>query len=329
MKINKKILTIGSATLDLFIHYDKPEVIDLKKNNLVKTYLLLEQGCKLDIQDINYYTGGGATNTGIAFKRLGFEATSFFKIAKDSQGKFVLNELKKERLKTKVVYSDTTQTAMSFILPTPSGDRIILAFRGANRDIIEKDIPINLIKKSDQLYITPLSGFSSKLLEPIINIAKQNNIPVTVNPGISQLKPEKIHEFIKALKHIDTLILNTSEAKELMLSIEPQKVFTFENYLKLILKLGPLVAVVTDGSRGVYVANKDKIHFQKSIPSKAVSTLGAGDAFGACFVASLLNGKTIEEAALYGTINASNVIQFEGAKTGLLTWEEIEKKAKN
>lgn len=324
MKINKKILTIGGATQDLFINYENPEAIDL--NN--KTYLLLEQGSKLNIQTINYYTGGGATNTGVSFKRLGFDVTAFFKIAKDPQGDFILSELAKESLTTKVAYSKTMQTAVSFILPTPSGDRIILALRGANKDITLEELPIYQIKTSDQLYITSLTGDSAKLLPNVVDLAKQNNIPIAFNPGINQLKKENIHEFKQILTHIDTLILNTKEATQLFNSLDLKEEFSFDKYFKSVLQLGPKIAVVTDGANGVYVANQDKIHFQKSIPSKAISTLGAGDAFGSCFIASMLKGKSIEQSALYGAINAASVIEHEGAKTGLLTWQEIEAKTK-
>jgi sugar/nucleoside kinase (ribokinase family) len=41
-------------------------------------------------------------------------------------------------------------------------------------------------------------------------------------------------------------------------------------------------------------------------------------------VASLLQNKSIEDALLNGIINASSVISHEGAKAGLLTFEEIE-----
>lgn len=324
MKTNKKILTIGGATQDLFINYENPESIDLKD----KTYLLLEQGSKLNIQSINYYTGGGATNTGVSFKRLGFDVTAFFKIAKDSQGDFILNELTKENLTTKVTYSKTMQTAVSFILPTPLGDRIILALRGANKDITLEELPIDQIKTSDQLYITSLTGNSAKLLPDIIDLAKQNNIPIAFNPGINQLKKENINESKQILKNIDTLILNTKEATQLLNSLDSNQDFSFTTYFNNVLKLGPKIAVVTDGANGVYVATPEKIHFQKSIPSKAVSTLGAGDAFGSCFIASILTGKSIEQAALYGAINAASVIEHEGAKTGLLTWQEIEVRAK-
>lgn len=320
MKINKKILTIGGATQDLFINYENPEAIDLDN----KTYLLLEQGSKLNIQTINYYTGGGATNTGVSFKRLGFDVTAFFKIAKDPQGDFILNELAKENLSTKVAYSKTMQTAVSFILPTPSGDRIILALRGANKNITLEELPIDQIKTSDHLYITSLTGDSAKLLPNIVDLAKQNNIPIAFNPGMNQLKKENISEFKKILKYIDTLILNTKEATQLFNSLNLNQEFSFINYFDSVLKLGPKIAVVTDGANGVYVATQNKIHFQKSIPSKAISTLGAGDAFGSCFIASMLKGKSIEQAALYGAINAASVIEHEGAKTGLLTWQEIE-----
>jgi sugar/nucleoside kinase (ribokinase family) len=74
------------------------------------------------------------------------------------------------------------------------------------------------------------------------------------------------------------------------------------------------------------VATKECIYFHPSLPINVVSTIGAGDAFGSCFVASIVQGKTIEQAMLRGIINSGSVLGFLAAKTGLLTTQALEKK---
>jgi sugar/nucleoside kinase (ribokinase family) len=82
---------------------------------------------------------------------------------------------------------------------------------------------------------------------------------------------------------------------------------------------------VTDGKHGVYVATKDMLYFHPAAQVKSVNTLGAGDAFGSCFVASILQGKKLEDAIRCGIINAGSVIMHHGAKTGLLSLTELNK----
>jgi fructose-1-phosphate kinase PfkB-like protein len=101
------------------------------------------------------------------------------------------------------------------------------------------------------------------------------------------------------------------------------------DYFTYILKSGPRIAVVTNGAEGVYVATQNTLHFHPSLPAKVVSTLGAGDAFASCFVAMLAQQKSIEESLVCGIINSSSVINFLGAKTGLLTQQELANRFKS
>ena len=86
---------------------------------------------------------------------------------------------------------------------------------------------------------------------------------------------------------------------------------------------GPNVIVVTNGAEGVYVCDKQTIYFHPSIKITIVSSIGAGDAFGSCFVAQLINKKSIEDALRAGIINSASVIEHLGTQSGLLTQKEI------
>lgn len=355
MKNKINVLTVGGAAQDIFLNYQDPEVRTIQE----KTYILLEEGSKIDIQKLNYYTGGGAINSAFSFKKLGFSVSAFCKIGKDNYGEFIIQELKKDNISVEnIIYSQTLQTALSFVISPPSRDRVILAFRGANIDLKEEEIPITKVQEANQIYITSLSDNSAKLLLPLTTLAKQNNIPVAVNPGLKQIK-FGARLLIDSLKNIDIFILNSSEAQELLISLLEDKLinipntqenkqeknnsggklldlfmnyknhnFKINDYFKAIIDKGPSIVVVTNGAEGVYVADKEFIYFHPSIkPEKIINTLGAGDSFGSTFVACRANEKTIEDSLIYGIINASSVISHEGAKTGLLTIKELEEKA--
>lgn len=351
-----KIVTIGGATEDIFLHYKNPEVLIKREKENEKRYILFEEGRKIDVQSLAYHTGGGATNSAFTFKRMGFDVSPVFKIAQDVQGQFILSELKKEKINTEnVVYCKKFSTATSFVFPCPSGDRIIFAYRGANVDLRKEHIPVREIEKSKLIYITSLSGKSGSILEDILKITKKNNVSVALNPGYGQIKDFNCN-FIDCLKSIDTLIVNSFEARcifQMMmdrieslknykikvseLEYEPSllnKFYKHHNkciginiFFNEILKIGPKTIIVTNGPEGVYVAQKNLLFFHKSLPVKnVVNTLGAGDAFGSCFVATLLLKNSIEKALIYGLINSSSVISHEGAKTGILNLRQIENK---
>ncbi|KKP35348.1 MAG: Carbohydrate/purine kinase pfkB family protein [candidate division TM6 bacterium GW2011_GWF2_32_72] len=359
----RKVVTIGSATKDVFVKNDEIEHLEISSKTEKKSYILLEEGKKISMPNVGVYTGGGSTNTAVSFKRLGFEVSAIFKIGNDADGKFILEELEKEGINVHAGIKDGVKTGFSFIIPSLSGDRTVFVHRGANAFLEGVDIPNDLIKNADLLYLTSLSGDSAKQLQPITQLAKQSGLDVAMNPGAGQLRTDSqaVDQLKKSLENIDILILNDDEAKIFMHSLVESKTYSvkqlhaadksgskytpelFENFIyhknimfnlhqffKEVLSCGPKIVVVTNGHEGAYVATKEITYFFPAIvPEKVASTLGAGDSFGSCFVACLSKGLSVDDSIINATINASSVVSFEDAKTGLLTWKELENKARN
>ena len=353
----KKVLTIGSGIQDIFIKYEGAETLDLHTKEENFAYVCLRAGRKIELQDIKYYCGGGATNSAVSFAHNGFDVEAFFKIGNDKSGDFIVNHLKKENVSTThIIRTNDAPTGQSFVIPGPHGNSAVLVYRGANITLTQEELPENSIKNANQLYITSLSGPTAPLFIPITQMARKYNIPVAANPGTSQLRAGA--EFLKeALGNINILILNSYEAELLMTSLSikspspalhplvlslskdsevgPELLkkplgsattrFTLQQFFNTVHACGPQIIVVTNGSEGVYASDTKTIFFHPSIKINIISSIGAGDAFGSCFVAQLLNNKSIEDALRMGIINSSSVIKHLGTQTGLLTKNELEK----
>lgn len=328
-----KVITIGGATQDIYLRYEGADSMKITGIHGEQSYMLFESGAKVEVENIEYHTGGGATNSAVSFKRLGFDVSSICMIGDDEAGKTVINDLEKDGVDTSaVVVTKKHPSGQSFVVNSPEGERTIFAYRGANRFLCDKDISFDLIDQADQLYITSLSHEASKFLETICKRAKEKKVPVAVNPGISQLSAGA-SGLSKCLKYIDILILNSSEAKTFMGSLvesdqrykELSLYFSLSNFFKEVIKMGPKIVVVTDGSRGVYVATKEQEIFKSALKVDVVDTLGAGDSFGSAFVGSILHGASIEKALENGIKNSASVIGKVGAKPGLLSYQELEK----
>jgi sugar/nucleoside kinase (ribokinase family) len=351
----KKVLTIGAAMRDVFISYAGAPSVYLHMNGTEEPFLVLPEGKKIEIEAITYFSGGGATNAAASFARLGFKVQSFFKYGADAEGTFIINDLAKEKVDTSnAMVSPDTPTGASFIIPCKSGDKVALTYRGANNTLIEKDIPYSAIEANDCIYITSLSNHTSKLLPIITAHAKKNKKMVAINPGTSQLTVNTATLW-QALPDTDIVIMNSYEAQlclkallktgehnlkhkspqeqqknlpELVCSLTTidNRCFDIAHFCKEVLSHGPKIVVVTNGAEGVYVATQDYLLFHPSIPTKIINTLGAGDAFGSCFVAHILNETPIEQALIAGIINSSSVLEHSGAKTGLLDNQQLKKR---
>src|SRR3990170_6772363 len=176
MEASVKVVTIGGATQDIFIVYADIQTMRLHIKHYAKSFTLLGKGDKIEVKRIDYATGGGATNSAVSFKRQGFDAVPFFKIADDEPGRFIIQKLKEEKIITDYVVMNDDCTGISFVIPSGEGDRTIFAYRGANAYIGEQEIPYDLIDTADCLYITSLSGASAQLLLPITRYAQKKGI---------------------------------------------------------------------------------------------------------------------------------------------------------
>lgn len=360
-----KILTIGGATQDIFINSQEANRFSITQKEVTQTYMFFPLGTKIEIDHIKYKTGGGSTNSAVSFKRLGFDVSCFCKIGDDQAGIAILKTLHHEGVNTDfIIQSKEQSSAQSFIINSPHGEHTLLVDRGACAYLTKEDILEHTISLFDHLYITSLSNESAKVLPDIISFAQKHTIPVAINPGSSQLTTGA-QQLKASLGSIDILILNSLEAKTFMLALvqadktfhqlfkenkschpyngstlenQPYLIenlisyenayFSMRNFFKEVLQSGTKIIVVTDGAHGVYVAHENYIYFHPSIKINPINTVGAGDAFGSCFVASLLKGYSLEHALRCGILNAASVLTKIGAKEGLLTFDALEKKIK-
>ena len=348
----KKICTVGSATHDIFMMYEGAETMRLHQKKSSCSYLLLEQGAKIDIPSIHTATGGGATNVAVGLSRLGFSVETFFKTGHDEAETFIKKELAHEKVSTTYcTVADKERTALTIIIPSREHDHVALCYRAANRQQNKEDFPLSLLNSIDLLFLGPLNGQSQQLFPYLAQHVKNAGVTLAMNPSVEQLN-DASDDFIQALRSVDILILNKRESGYLMKALlketrQPQfsseqvkkpslfspylafddLLFTLRDVIKKTLALGPQILVFTNGSEGVYVVTETTIYFHESIPSFPLYSLGAGDAFSSGFIGGLLKDLTLQEALRLGVLNAASVIQYPDAKKGLLSFDRLEESA--
>ena len=101
---------------------------------------------------------------------------------------------------------------------------------------------------------------------------------------------------------------------------EPWNLHTF---FKLACATKNKTVVLTLGRNGVHILHEGHIYSHPSTTSTPINTLGAGDAFNACFSGLLTLGHDIKTAILYGLFNSGSVIKHHNTQTGILSIEEL------
>lgn len=335
-----KIITIGSATMDVFVECDEANIVSVCSKTKNSDFMSYPYGSKIDIANFSSNVGGGGVNTACNFANLGFETSAIFKIGEDIYSEGILDSFKTRNVDlSNIIQKKETSTGFSIILVSFQGDRTVLAHRGANAEIREDEINYEAIKNADFIYIAPLNGESNKVLEPIVDYAHKHNTRICFNAGTTSIRRGFQH--IKTiLKSAHIVVMNKEEATMTTgIQVRPDtKTEKFSHELihrdikKMLTTLKVMdyqIIVITDGGHGAYAYDGQKFYFCPIFPSEVVSTLGAGDAFASTFCAALQRTNlNVGTSLMYASVNSACVVSEFGATEGLATFEQIESKLK-
>ena len=300
-----RIVSIGAALQDVYlIDHD-----DFGTNS--RGYFnQLELGTKVDIDTIQFGTGGGATNAATTFARNNHESIFMGCIANDPAGDAIIDSLDDEGIDASyVTYTTRAHTGYSVLLLAPSGERTILTCRGAsakfellNPDDLETINP-------DWLYVTTFRG-NMEMLDQFFTKAKSLGSKIMFNPGNLELDHKR--KLLGLLSDVDVLLVNKQEAK---------KIVDGSTLLELINRIKNYVptAIITDSHQGAIATNQEEIYrigLYEDV--KVKDSTGAGDAFGSGFLAAFAGGKSFKDSLIFASANSTSVVQKIGSKAGII-----------
>ncbi|MBQ1528470.1 carbohydrate kinase family protein [Candidatus Saccharibacteria bacterium] len=305
-----RIVSLGSALEDIYL-IDRDDFGSIEFGN-VSMFKNLEIGSKYDIEKLDFFIGGGGTNSAVTFARSGHEAIYLGNLGHDPAGEAVLKTLDEEGIDTSFIsYPARGKTGCSIILlDSKSGERTVLTFRGASArfdNLNENDLDL---VQPDWLYVTTLRGDMGTLLR-FFEKAKSLGTKIMFNPGVLELANPK--QVLGLLQDVDVLLVNKREASQLVGgSLLEELLNRLKNYCPTV--------IITDGAMGGIATNGEKSYrFGIYEDVKIKDTTGAGDAFGSGFLASLASGDSFRTALIFASANSTAVVQRRGAKSGIIS----------
>lgn len=298
------IITLGSAVEDVFL---------LTKHNTKNKHITFPIGEKILIEKKFVSTGGGGTNTAVAFSRMGFKTGFLGIIGTDEVGHRIYHDLKQE--KVKFIGAIGNESGFSVILPTRK-DRTILVYKGDNNKLKPSQVDTSKIK-TKWLYCSSMIETSFETLKRTITYAEKNNIKIAFNPSSYQARMGL--KKLTILEKLNILILNKEES--FLLS----KTKNINDSLRTLKAFVKDIVVITDGSRGSYAFDGVNKYFLKAKTKNIIETTGAGDSFAAGFMSGKLLKKDIPYCMKLGQVLAEQVLQHYGAKNNLPSKSKAEK----
>ncbi len=305
------IVSIGSATRDVFLGLDEFKIVD-SADFVTGKGLCFPFGSKLEIKKIVFTSGGGGTNAAATFARQGLSTACIGVVGNDFNGQELLSEMASEGIETKHFQKhDDDYTAYSVILVDPSGERTILSYKGEGQHFDASKIDFDQIK-AKWMFLDSLGGHYD-LLEKAVNWAVANGVKLATNPGGKELE-HGLEKLKPLLKNFSVFWVNQEEAAKLT-GID------YKNEAELFKFMDELIGgifVMTKGPEGMVVSDGKNVYRAGVPDSPVVERTGAGDASCSGFIAEYIRSGNIEKAIQFATANASSVVTQYGSKAGIL-----------
>lgn len=315
------LISIGDCVIDTII----PLQNALLFNKDGETYIGLEYGAKVPVDEGVSMVGGNAANNAVGSARLGLKTAIYTNVGNrddDEADNRIMSRFRKEKVDTRYIVETSK---------FPSNHNIVLQFNGERTILINHqpwDFQLPDLDRSRWVYLTSLSPsyIDSNVIEQLIAYLERLGCKLAYQPGTFQLK-QGLKKQVRLLNLTDFFVVNLEEAKH-FLGHETSKSLPIKNILKSLSDLGPKQVVVTDGGEGSYGYDGEKFWKIKSFPSKLLEITGAGDAYATGAVAGLLHGEVLSEAMRWGSCNSASVVEFIGPQAGLLTLHQIQERLK-
>ncbi len=262
--------------------------------------------------------GGSAANLATWLATSGLEVHFIGRVGNDPFGLFHQQEFEKFGVVPHLSLDARLSTGtIVALVEAENGERHMLTDRGANRNLGREDIPWEVFQAGPGNCFH-LSGYS--LLEKpaqavalaVLERARQSGMLISIDPSSTSLLQEIGPElFLEWTRGANFCFPNLEEGQLLSGQNNPRQIVAFltNYYGEVILKLGGGGALwAKQGSTSVEVA---------ALPVAVVNCTGAGDAFGAGFLAERLKGASPAQALQNGARLAAKVVAQIGARPNL------------
>lgn len=311
-----QFLAIGDLVTDAFIEL-KDAAVHCNINN-ADCELCVKFGAKVPFENVvEVRAVGNSANAACAASRLGLASGLVSAVGQDDHGKEALQTLTDEKVATDFVYQDPNY---------PTNYHYVLRY-GPERTILIKHAPFSYKLPGedtavDWVYFSSIGEHSLPFHAEISTWLKSRpNTKLAFQPGTFQIKIGA--ETLKDIySQTEIFFCNKEEAQQILKAKESD----IKILLSGIRNLGPKIAVVTDGPNGL--SAYDGTHFYSlpmyPDPKEPVDRTGAGDATSSTITAMLALGMDLKQALPYGPVNSMSVVQYIGAREGLLSKEKIE-----
>ena len=259
--------------------------------------------------------GGGPVATAmVAVSRLGGKKAMLDCIGDDWVGALVLQGFQTEGVDTSYVgvHSGFTTSTSNILVSARDGARAIIWVPATVPELSLSEAQKSAIRSARIIH---LNGRHWNACLEAVKLAKESHVQISFDGGANRYRPE-----LKTLLPLTDICI---VAKDFAEKYTGETEIT--RSLELLLKEGPEIAVVTDGVNGSWVRTKDglSLHQPAFLFPSTMDTTGCGDSYHGAFLACLLKGFLVKNAAAIASAVAGMNTQHLGGRSGIPGFEDV------
>jgi 5-dehydro-2-deoxygluconokinase len=302
--VSFELITMGRIGVDLY-----PEQIDVPLA-AVRTFRKM--------------LGGTATNVAVAAARLGRRTAVITKVGDDPFGGYIRGALDEFGVDARFVGTDPSlRTPLAFCEIHPPDDFPLLFYRQPSAPDLQlqlDDLDAEAVREAGIFWVTG-TGLSiepsrSTTLEALTWGTGETIVDLDWRPMFWTEEPR---EWMRAAVARATVAVgNREEAGVAVGESEPLEM------ARRLLELGPRLAIVKLGPRGVLAATAQQHWIVPPVPVEVVNGLGAGDAFGGALCHGLLSGWDVEQIIRFANAAGAVVASRLGCADDMPTAADVE-----
>lgn len=301
--MNVAIYTFGNMVADVIVHPATP---------------FPPRGQVAYVERIAVQPGGNAVNTAIALGLLGTPVAGLGRVGSDGFGDFLLDALRAAGVRVEHIVRDRAPTAVTLAGIYPDAERSFVHALGANASVTPADIPWDEVARARIFHMGSLFALPAVDGAPGAQaLRRAKTAGLTTVLDVCWDAAGRWMDVAGAyLPHADYFLPNLDEARALTGREAPEAI------AERLLAAGCGTVVIKLGPGGCYVRGPRIERRIPGIPVAAVDATGAGDAFGAGFMAALLRGHPVDVAARFANAVGAKAVSARGS-SGLGAFEAI------
>ena len=267
--------------------------------------------------------GGDALNVAIGLAKLGNSVSVAGRVARDANGKFILNECNKYGIHASgVVYEEECATAASYALIDENGERHFLSEKSIFEKLSGEDISDEAIEEADMIYIgsaMAMRKMDEGGIKDVFLRAHRLGKMTVMDAAYNLEDPERdwLSYLAPAFMETDVFFPSMDEAVKITGQTDPELIA--ECFKKFPMK----AFGIKMGAKGCFVTDfKEKRFIKCPEGLPVVDTTGAGDSFMAGLMTGLARGLDVFSGSEFASCVASKSVGSIGGTAGIPDYEE-------